>query len=43
MELIRAFAGSVQIVTRQGDKHLIKYQGDPEAAARTIRKARDAT
>ncbi len=40
--LVRRFLGDVQIVTRQGDKHLIKYQADPAATAATITRAREA-
>ncbi|NGQ90501.1 hypothetical protein G5V65_06295 [Rhodobacter sp. HX-7-19] len=32
----RPFLGAVQIVTRSGDKHLIRYLPDPAAAARAI-------
>ena len=32
------FFGSVQIITRGGDKHLIKYLGDPKAVADCIQK-----
>ena len=32
----RAFLGAVQIVTRTGDKHLLRYLPDPAAAARAI-------
>jgi len=32
----RPFLGSVQVVTRAGDKHLIRYLADPAAAAATI-------
>lgn len=35
----RPFMGSVQIVTRSGDKHLIKYLADAETIAAKIRKA----
>ena len=43
MEVIRPFAGAVQVITRQGDKHLIKYQGDPGAVAQAIREASGRT
>lgn len=36
----RAFLGGVQVVTRTGDKHLIRYQADPEGTAARIRDAR---
>ncbi len=32
----RPFLGAVQIVTAMGDKHLIRYLPDPDAAARAI-------
>jgi hypothetical protein len=34
----RAFLGDVQVITRQGDKHLIKYQ--PATTAATIDRAK---
>ena len=37
---VRPFLGDVQLVTRQGDKHLIKYQADPAATVAAIDKAR---
>lgn len=37
----RKFLGAVQIVTKSGDKHLIKYQQDAAATAAAILKARD--
>lgn len=33
----RVFLGAVQITTTAGDRHLIKYQADPAAAAARIR------
>lgn len=33
----RPFFGAVQIVTREGDKHLIKYMADADAVAARIR------
>ena len=39
---VRAFLGDVQIVTRQGDKHLVKYQADAEGVIARINDARDA-
>ena len=42
IETARAFLGGVQVVTRSGDKHLIKYQADPEGTAARIRDARPA-
>ncbi|MDP2087208.1 MAG: hypothetical protein Q8K20_18595 [Gemmobacter sp.] len=38
---VRPFLGDVQVVTRQGDKHLIKYQ--PAATAAAIDRARGQT
>ncbi|GGB90643.1 hypothetical protein GCM10011363_04070 [Marivita lacus] len=37
---LRIIAGSVQIVTKSGLKHLIKYQPDPKAVIDTINAAR---
>ena len=37
---LRIIAGSVQIVTKSGLKHLIKYQPDPKAVIDTISAAR---
>lgn len=37
---VRTIAGSVQIITRSGDKHLIKYQPDPQAVIDQINAAR---
>jgi hypothetical protein len=37
---VRPFLGDVQLVTRSGDKHLIKYQPDAAATVATIDKAR---
>ncbi|MBE0554568.1 MAG: hypothetical protein IH625_12835 [Rhodobacteraceae bacterium] len=37
----RKFLGAVQIVTKSGDKHLIKYQEDAATTAAAILKARD--
>ena len=36
LRLARPFLGAVQIVTLSGDKHLMKYLSDPQAAARRI-------
>lgn len=38
----RTFLDAAQIVTRAGDKHLIKYQADAAATVTAILKARDA-
>lgn len=37
---VRTVAGSVQIITQSGDKHLIKYQPDPKAVIGQINAAR---
>ncbi|SRR6056297_1632746 len=37
---LRIIAGSVQIITREGNKHLIKYQPDPRAVIDRINAAR---
>ncbi|MCR9109519.1 hypothetical protein [Marivita sp. XM-24bin2] len=37
---LRTIAGAVQIVTKSGDKHLIKYQPDPNAVIAQINAAR---
>lgn len=37
---LRSIAGAVQVVTRSGDKHLIKYQPDPQAVIDAINSAR---
>ena len=37
---VRAFLGDVQLITRGGDKHLIKYQPDAAATIAAIDKAR---
>ena len=37
---LRTIAGAVQVVTREGNKHLIKYQPDPQAVIDTINAAR---
>ena len=36
---VRTLGSFVQIVTRDGHKHLIKYQADPAATAETLRRA----
>ncbi|MFN4170205.1 MAG: hypothetical protein ACK4GW_00500 [Pseudorhodobacter sp.] len=38
----RPFLGDVQVVTRGGDKHLIRYPADPAAVVAEIDKARAA-
>lgn len=37
---LRTIAGAVQVVTKSGDKHLIKYQEDPQAVIAQINEAR---
>ena len=37
---LRTIAGSVQVVTKDGNKHLIKYQPDPQAVIAQINDAR---
>lgn len=39
---VRPFFGDVQLVTRQGDKHLVKYPADPTATVAAIDRARGA-
>ncbi|MDA7429995.1 hypothetical protein PGB28_16135 [Primorskyibacter aestuariivivens] len=39
IETARPILSAVQVITRSGDKHLIKYQPDPAAIARTITEA----
>lgn len=39
VETARPILSAVQIITRTGDKHLIKYQADPAATAAAIREA----
>lgn len=39
IETARPILSAVQIITRSGDKHLIKYQPDPAASARAITEA----
>lgn len=39
IETARPILSAVQVITRSGDKHLIKYQSDPAATARMIREA----
>jgi hypothetical protein len=36
---LRTIAGAVQVVTRSGDKHLIKYQAEPKQVIATINAA----
>lgn len=39
IETVRPVLSAVQVITRTGDKYLIKYQNDPAATARTLREA----
>lgn len=39
IETVRTLGSFVQIVTRNGDKHLIKYQADPAATKAAIERA----
>lgn len=36
---VRTLGSFVQVVTRDGHKHLIKYQANPEATAQALRRA----
>lgn len=38
IENVRSLLGSVQLITREGDKHLIKYQADPEKVIAEINR-----
>jgi hypothetical protein len=38
----RPFLGDVQIITRSGDKHLMKYMADAQAVCAAIDRARGA-
>lgn len=40
VEKVRAIGSAVQIVTRSGDKHLVKYQADTAATVARIEAAR---
>jgi len=39
VQTVRKMGSFVQVVTRGGDKHLIKYQADPGATAAAIERA----
>ena len=39
IETVRKMGSFVQVITRGGDKHLIKYQADPAATAAAIERA----
>jgi hypothetical protein len=41
IKLVRPFLGDVQVVTRSGDKHLMKYLADKPAVIAAIEAARD--
>ncbi len=40
IETLRSLGGYVQVITKGGDKHLIKYQADPAATLSAIERAR---
>ena len=40
VETVRSMGSFVQVITRDGDKHLIKYQADPAATIAAIERAR---
>ena len=42
VEGARTMLSALQIITRTGDKYLIKYQADPAAGATTVLQTRDA-
>lgn len=39
IEMVRTMGSYVQVITRSGDKHLIKYQADPAATKTAIERA----
>ncbi|HBZ44861.1 MAG TPA: hypothetical protein DEO85_12560 [Maritimibacter sp.] len=39
IEKVRTIISAAQIVTRSGDKYMLKYQADPSETARTIEEA----
>ncbi|MCE8537871.1 hypothetical protein KBY27_10400 [Ruegeria pomeroyi] len=39
IEMVRTMGSYVQVITRGGDKHLIKYQADPAATKAAIERA----
>lgn len=39
IKLVRPFLGDVQVITRSGDKHLMKYMGDIPAVVAAIKAA----
>ena len=40
IEKVRRLGSAAQVIMRSGDKHLIKYQADPQAVAASIEGAR---
>lgn len=40
IDTVRSLGSAVQVVTRTGDKHLIKYQADPKGVIATLDAAR---
>ncbi|MCB4454748.1 hypothetical protein [Leisingera sp. McT4-56] len=40
IETVRTMGSYVQVVTKTGDKHLIKYQADPAATLNAIERAK---
>ena len=40
IDMVRSMGSFVQVITRSGDKHLIKYQADPAATIIAIERAR---
>jgi len=38
IETVRALGSFVQVITKSGDKHLIKYQADPAATVAAIKR-----
>jgi hypothetical protein len=40
IETVRSLSSFVQVITRDGQKHLIKYQADPSATVAAIERAR---
>lgn len=42
IETIRSLGSAVQVITRGGDKHLLKYQGDKAATMARLRAAQAA-
>ena len=39
IETVRKMGSFVQVITKTGDKHLIKYQADPDATVAAIERA----